>query len=79
MADPQATEYLQILISSLTPIAVIGLIRMLRNFRSDMRRFMSEHLFLIAHANWSVTSIKAIMKHLNLTYDDPPKLKDNGK
>lgn len=51
--------------------ALVGLVRGLRR---DVRTFMTEHLWLIATANWSRTSIMTLMSELGIDGPPPPDM-----
>jgi hypothetical protein len=53
--------------------AFLGIIaRMLSGMRRDVKQFMTEHLFLLAMADWTKTSVPAIMAHLGMPMEKPP-------
>lgn len=51
-----------------------ALVALIRGMRRDIRTFMAEHLWLIATANWSRTSIMTLMDQLGLDGPPPPEI-----
>ena len=45
---------------------------MLIGIRTDFRRFMQEHLWLLATTMWTRDKVLIIMKRLDLPVDNPP-------
>jgi hypothetical protein len=65
----------QVISSVLSAVAVVILAMIgstLRRMSNDIRRFMREHLWLLAMADWTKTSVQAIMHHLNINGTSPP-------
>ena len=65
----------QIVSSIIGGVAVLllgGIGRMLIGIRTDFRRFMQEHLWLLATTMWTRDKVLIIMKRLDLPVDNPP-------
>jgi hypothetical protein len=48
----------------------------LRAIRRDIRKFMAEHLWLLAIAGWSVRSVNQMARELGIDIEPPPEWKD---
>jgi hypothetical protein len=65
----------QIISSVIGGVAVLflGAIgRMILGIRTDFRRFMAEHLWLLATTMWTRDKVIIIMKAMNIEINDPP-------
>ncbi len=60
-------------VSAATPIILAWIAKSLLGLRNDTKRFMSEHLWLLAMAQWTSTSVADIMHHLELPFQPPPE------
>jgi hypothetical protein len=63
-------------VSAVTGATATGLLALLvsilRGIRKDIKRFMAEHLWLLAVADWSSRSIVRLMRDLGIDYEPPP-------
>lgn len=54
-------------------VLLLGAIgRGLLGMRNDFRRFMQEHLWLLATTMWTRDKVMLIMKRLDIEIEDPP-------
>jgi hypothetical protein len=58
--------------SAVATVLLAALLRQLAAIRRDAKRFMAEHLWLLATTDWARTSIMQIMRELGLNGDKPP-------
>jgi Ser/Thr protein kinase RdoA (MazF antagonist) len=66
-------------VSSAVSTAILAMIgRMLASIHRDVRRFMKEHLWLLATADWTITSVQAVMHQLGINGADPPDWPGRG-
>ena len=72
----------QVISSVLSAIAVLvltAIARLISGMRRDMRVFMQEHLYLLAIADWSRTTIATMTDHMGIHVTSPPELPKRGK
>ena len=64
------------IISSVIGAIAVGLLtfiaRAIKNIGGDFRRFMQEHMWLLATTLWTRDKVVRIMTELNLPMDQPP-------
>lgn len=54
-------------------VLLLGAIgRMILGIRSDFRRFLKEHLWLLATTLWTKDKVLLIMQRLDMSIDNPP-------
>lgn len=65
-------EIISSIISGAAVLLLAGIARGLWGIRDDFRRFMQEHLWLIATTMWTRDKVILIMKELKMPVDNPP-------
>jgi hypothetical protein len=68
--------YLAAVISAIATVLMTALLTMiaklLREIRSTVKRFMSEHLYLLRVTDWGKVNLGTVMDHLGITPTEPP-------
>lgn len=67
------------IIGGVATVILGGLFSMVRGLRTDFRRFMGEHLYLLRIADWTKVNLANLFDHLNLTPTEPPPILPNEK
>lgn len=65
-------EIISSVISGVSVLLLAGIARGLLGVRKDFRRFMTEHLWLLATTLWTRDKVMLIMRELKLPADQPP-------
>lgn len=65
-------EVISSVISGTAVLLLAAIARGLLNVRNDFRRFMGEHLWLIATTMWTRDKVIRIMNDLGMPLDNPP-------
>lgn len=68
----RAGEIVSSVISSVAVLLLAGIARGLLGVRSDLRRFMLEHTWLLATTLWTRDKVMHIMRTMDLELDQPP-------
>lgn len=76
---PLSAQVLSAIFGALASGLLAALVGMLRGIRRDVRQFMTEHMWLIATANWSRTTIMQIMQELGIQGEQPPDMARHRK
>jgi hypothetical protein len=67
-----AGEIVSAVISSLSVLLLTAITRAMIGFRNDLRRFMTEHMWLISTTLWTRDKVMHIMSVMDLESDRPP-------
>lgn len=65
--------------SAAASILLAAVVRQLSKVRRDIRRFMAEHLWLLATSRWAQVSINELLKEMNIDGPKPPEWKEEGR
>lgn len=65
-------EIISSVISGVAVLLLAGIARGLLGVRADFRRFMAEHVWLIATTLWTRDKVVRIMHDLGMPADQPP-------
>ncbi len=67
-----AAEIISSILSGLSVLVLAWLGRGLAGMRKDFRRFMAEHMWLLATTMWTRDKVLRIMGELDMPVDHPP-------
>jgi hypothetical protein len=68
--------YLAAVISAVATVLMTAILtviaKLLREIRTNIKRFMGEHLYLLRVADWSKVNLGTVMEHLKIMPTEPP-------
>lgn len=67
-----AGEIVSSIISGVAVLLLAGIARTIRHVTKDFKRFMAEHMWLIATTMWTRDKVIRIMSDLGMPLDNPP-------
>lgn len=67
-----APEIISSIISGVSVVILAGIARGLLGIRAEFRRFMAEHLWLLATTTWTRDRVLRMMAELGMPVDVPP-------
>lgn len=64
---------LSAIFTAVASILLAAVVKVLSNMRGDVQRFMAEHLWLLASAQWTQKTVGELMEQLGMHADPPPE------
>jgi hypothetical protein len=65
-------EIVSSVLSGIVVLILASIARTVASFHHEFRRFMAEHVWLLATTLWTRDKVTKIMKRLDMPMDDPP-------